>query len=524
MAQFEEPTDQFARETRDSKPDFSKDSNVIANIFDRLMKTSAMDENAKKHFETLMDSLKRDTSIRYDEFPMSSYEARFIFSIDTNQGMVLIYDAQYEASAPLSTKNQEIFNTIKAKRPEIRILDSIIVIPQDYAKVQVLARQVAAIVTQPRAALTAPVEQWAAYGSFVVTNRVGQIMDLVNKNYPHTVMPRCDYGVAIYLAPNNRQCKKQDGTWDYDLMEPIAAITAFTSMIPAPDASGMKFQPLIRISSVVPAIPHPSMLALAIPIAIDRFISCKDWVNAIRSYGPRATNLGHLIPDANGQLIGLQNDQHRNDFIQRFTLGEFIGFDVVEGQFGIPGSERLVSTAAGIAQGKLKEYFANFLGIDAASLIAPLTRGEFNSNIGFVEGVESDSVHKNALVDSRYVDYMTMAISIKDPGILNQLLEVNPNPAMRKALIRSWFTSYRELFACKTVVFEPQSANILRNALAHKLAGKVHYDVEQAQVFFQNSMVNTMFGLGGNSASPFAGGYMGAVGGNDFNPNLTMFE
>jgi len=498
--------------------------NPISSIFDRLMKTSAMDETAKKHFETLMESLKRDPYIKHDEYPMSSYEARFIFSTDTKQGIILIYDASYEANAPLSTKSQEIFNTIKAKRPDIRVITSLVIIPADYSRVQILARHVGAMVSQARSTLTAPAKQWGQYGSFVVTNRMGQIFDIISKNWPHAVAPRCDYGCAIFLAPANKQCKKPDGSWDYDLMEPIAAVTAYTNFIPAPDGSGMKFQPLVRITSVIPAIPHPSMLALALPIAIDRFISCKDWVNAIRSYGPRCPNIGNLIPDPTGQLINLQNDQQRNEFIQKYTLGEYIGFDVVEGQLGVPGRERLVSTAMGPAQSKLKEYFANFLGIDAGVLAAPLTRGEFSSNIGFLEGVESDYVNKNSMADSRYVDYLTMAISIKDPQVLNQLFDMNPNPAMRKALIKGWFTSYRELFSCKTVVFEPSSANIIRNSLAQELQGKVHYDVEQAQVFFQNHMVNTMFNLGGNSASPFAGSYIGGVAGQEFNPNLTMFE
>ena len=498
--------------------------NPIASILDSMLKTSAMDESAKAHFSQLMDALKRDPAVKSEDYPMSSYESRLVYTDNTKQGVILIYDASYEASAPLSTKSGEILGYVKARKPDVQILTDIIIIPQDYPRVQILAKNVGALVSQARSALQTTAEHWAQYGQLVVTNKMGQIFDIISKNYPHSVYPRCDYGCAIYVAPNDQQCKKLDGSWDYDKLVPVAAITAYTKMIPAPDAAGLKFQPLPNITGIIPAIPNPSMLALCIPIAIDRFISCKDWVNSIRSYGPRVPNLGNLIPDTNGQMLGIQNDQQRNEFIQKFTLGEYIAFDVVGGLFGIPGRERLVSTASITAKNKLKEYFAGFLGVDSSQLVGEITRGEFNSNIGYVEGIESDYVQKNSTVDSRYIDYMTMAISIKDPAILNQLHDQNPNPAMRKALIKGWYPSYRELFSCKTVVFDPNFANIMRGVLVSRLAGRVQYDVDQAQVFIQNSMINTIFNLGGNSASPFAGSNIGGIAGQGFTTDVTIFE
>lgn len=336
-------------------------------------------------------------------------------------GIVLVFDeaiTKTSSNLPSVGVQYKVYEHFKSMFPDAHLLQMVVVTRHDYPKVRAMAGNVLnALIGVDQDDLT--VDSLQKYRVEIVPN-VNQVREVVNHLSGHGVPDRMDYGILINCVPSNKASENKSLFSQVSAEQcTLAAVTGYTTFIKNPtlypattqNPSGIKFVPVVHISSIVTPLQRHGMLALIIPLAAISFIDNGQWETPYRQFGGKGSvNIGNLMPGSNGQPFEVTNLQEYELFKASYLEKPVLVLDVSMGRFMIPGltGVGMDSRNAGVASDlELRKAMAKFLKSDPAKFAGagthPLGRLVLTEYTGII-GMNG------TYVDSRYADYLNLMI------------------------------------------------------------------------------------------------------------------
>lgn len=429
-------------------------------INDRFDTPSSLTEEAKQYLNRLIAIVhEKDGAITTMNIFTDMLEATvFIDSSKSWARPIIFTNPMYLTSeVPIAESIPALIEKLKTQT-RYKVLESIIVTPEDYLKVDNMARIITNgfIITSGLVGTDITMAHISGMECTVSTNmhRVRAFMDM---HSPHGVRARDDIGFVVY-AQRPEEKKRRYGMNEQPVNpRGIIGVTGFTEFIPAGSGfmvqNNMKFIPIIRITEIISTVPHKNLLPLIMLIATEKFIVQMGYLKAFQDYTKDRPNIGALIPDNDGNPWHAKDVNARNDFISNCLLPPYLAIDVVEGRSRIPGIDKLIYNP-----GACVKEASIFFGTPASSMTNPVQK-IWPEYLGFFHD-------GTGIRDGRFIDYLRLAVDFKDIGRIREFLIKKDLPQARvNEIINIGYNEYKPVYKCLTAVLHSQYLSEMSRAL-----------------------------------------------------------
>lgn len=413
------------------------DISLISRFRDRQKFLSLSDEG-NKYIETLK-KLNSDSNTRFqfESFKTNSnIDTVCITHEDGRHAVVLGFTevAPKSGENPIITYLQPAIDQFINKG--VSVANAILVGPEDYGKSANMFQYICDVID---VATNNPSIQMDASSfsnvDILVSTNLSEAEDTLRKMYPHTVLPRMDVAATFKIQdPRNREDQAA-----------IAVVTGYTDFIGNSIQQGygpatIKFSPIFHMEIHSP-IADPCLMGLVLPSAIDIFCVNHQWLRVYDNYGPNDLNLGLLIPASNTLAPWRAKDRNeRDDFIRKYVdpVPNPV-LDITAGKAQIPLVKYLVNDQNQI--NIFKQKLANFFGgIDPNIIPNPIDLGP-QDIINYTGIVQDITEGKDALVDSRKIDYLHIANKSNSVERAQLWLNYWPDPSVRSKALHEFYPS-----------------------------------------------------------------------------------
>lgn len=232
----------------------------------------------------------------------------------------------------------------------------------------------------------------------VIDSDINNVKNFFKKHYPHKAIPRCDIGFIASIGNIKKNYNQFMGGMDsFDNLTPLFAVSGYTEFIEESIAPGtpIKFTPIIHVTGILSIIPSSKILSMAIPVAVELFISGGMWKAQYLNPVKGSINIGNLINDPKTNKPWVAKTQNEiTGFFNTYMNPPFFAIDIAEGKARIPNIEKLMSDNI------ILDEMASFLEIDRSNF-QNMNVGKigFNEIIGEIEADDN-------IIDSREIDYL----------------------------------------------------------------------------------------------------------------------
>lgn len=327
-----------------------------------------------------------------------------------------------------------------------KLLQFIMVTPDDYSRVDVMIRGLLNIfqVQHDQRFSLFNISSMSQERFSISTNHddVNRFMEHI---YPHKAMPRNDFGFVLYRNLNNKDAisNQYTGIENTVTRSPFACVTGYVEpmqMTVAPHmGGGIKYIPVVHISSIQCLIPDLKVAAMLVPLAASVFLRGGLWRTQFEQFSKDKPNLGSLFrTGTTGQLDFIDNRNKMNETLDRFFEPAALVIDVVDGLYRIPGLEKM---SVGSAYSDINQMFYKFINKTPSpeEAATPFTTNKYSEYVGTV-------MHRSTVADSRWCDYMNTAVHhASDIGQVSAMLQRSIDPKIRVEQIRRFYGSFRVL-------------------------------------------------------------------------------
>ena len=473
---------------------------------------SQLTQAAVQFLDTIKKKLAEYNNVfRFESCSTDRYEARVV-SMGTASaplGIAIIFAETYHSldSLPPSELTPEIAERYK-KQFSGKLLTSLVCIPADYDRADKWAAALNAALNVNEMERSRPMTVASIAGmQFYCTTNQQHVNSYINARSPHGVAPRADIGFLL-LAYNPQSGKRQDPN-DLSAYLPIMAVTGYTEFVQLPTQFGNvsanpQFVPFITISNIVSDMPSKSMIGMAIPIAVDAFITKAQWLRPYSMYNVNDPNIGSLIEtkDTN-QPYRVIDIGGRDEMIRNCLVPPQLAIDLTEGRARIPGLDRFrYKETAAITD------IGNFFGLD-------LSKSANKAVIDAVQEYCGVVTVDGKLVDSRCIDYLSLAVHIKDPSRIARFKGRRNDPHERAAQIREIFgdDALQLCYTSTKLVFDAGFVKFMAAQLQASLT--IKYDtIAAAGDWNPSNIVNNNYSDFNGLNRANAGGWAAQAGGN----------
>jgi hypothetical protein len=449
---------------------------------------AALGQDVEKYIETLKTWFTRDpanTSAPKIEVKRLAEPQGAHVVVCGNFAIIMLFDALLARDTtnfePASNNTSRAYQAMEAQfgANTYRMLNSVLVLPGDYDRVQNMAFQIGVtmqIANNPQLR-DSNVSIMKGY-EYVIDPDTASARQFVMDNSPHAVQPRGDIGFMIYARPPRRAGDLYSVASDES--KPIAAVLAYTDILQ--DESTGKFSSIVHISNITSRIPLPGITELSIAAAADQFIGARRWMQPFCTFQRTKPNLGNLVVDpADPKKLWFFQDQvtfdrHYQDIMLPYTL---MAIDVAEGQWRIPGLAVYGwSSAENFAKvyDRIQTFFGGGIPLDRNRVPFVIRWTNYN-------GVYGDPA-SGRLTDSREIDYLNLVAQhqgAQDENTKTLLRQLDP--ITRAKLISEKVTGFRSLHRTPVSVLD----GVLLGTLATTAMGALQI----TSTTRQNRMNNT---------------------------------
>lgn len=350
---------------------------------------------------------------------------------------------------PLSDYEDMAVKILRKGRPDIKILNTILVTPDMYTRSRKMAHHVLSSIA------VRALPQYQQFGvSELTTNSVyvtetdpNAVRNFIEAFSPHGVPARSNLNILVGLRQPRNNISNQ---FVPDETTPIFAISAFVDMLRLPDVTTgtFKYLPNVRITDIVSPLAMDAIVPLALSVAGSHLIGNNGWRAQFGLGRAKGTlNLGSLVAEADGKKQWAASSiEEMNVFISQQCFRPVLSLDITEGRARLPhlGSYGTSSGEASV-RAAISAFFKHAVPTDFGALYDPSTV-EFIGTIG--------DAANGSLRDSRNVDYLQLA---SEQGALSQEVEgllntYSNDPAGRTRLIANLTGNYQSLYRNTTSV------------------------------------------------------------------------
>ena len=475
---------------------------------------SRLSEEAGKYIENIVHALN-DDSIDVVTVTTDRIEARVFCNRKTRAALTVMFAETYQRSqvkdAPPADCWRYILPKFKAENPEYPyILPTILVTKDDYEKSKQMATYIASCFKTHGGNTQLVNRESFKNAKLSMITSIETVREFVRNNSPHAVPARDDYGILICL--NVPTGKKNSFGQMIEETKPVMAITGYTRFLSPLQSGNVKNIPIATITDIVSIIPNKFMLSIALPLAVDAFISQGMLYNPYRNFMDKnAPNLGYMFADpATGKLDEIRDIAKFNNVIQTGFTQPFFGIDITEGRARVVGIDNYVhDMKAAVAE--LNAFLAtpqNGLNLDGnqATAIPPF----FN----FIGTYIENGVKK----DTRSIDYLKLISVSPNVQAYSQFLRQDiRNPDAQLNDIATIYSSdqVQPLYVTTSIIFNAQLINAIGAAIRELVS--INYDQPQNSFLNLQPLLtpNTLFnqfnqfqtGNGGTAMNYYNYGY-----------------
>lgn len=408
-------------------------------------------------------------------------EGRAFIDEQSKFAINLIFAETYGAvdSNSISEQSRDFANMLKNMRGDAKLLQSIVVRKEDYAKADNMAAFIMNSINSCVRGSVLNVES-LRNERFSVITRKEAVDDWTSKNSPHAVPARNDIGILLCIdVPTGTT--NRFGQPEID-QQPFMAITGYTRILSPEDTGAGKFIPVAVITDVICKIPNQNLMALALSVATDAFIMQSLWSRPYASFAQKdQPNLGNLYTDPKTQQpynITSVDEFHR--FVNESLIKPFLAVDITEGR------ARPVGIDAMIYQDKRAEFVASlqmFLGNGIYGGFGPEILGRDVAVWmcrNFTGVYQENGIGK----DTRWVDYLRLAPKMQNAlSTIRPLLRQSNLPEGHIGEVKKIFTDGVEnLYTTTTVVLDSKLAIAIATIL-NQAGVKLNYDTPSSSTY-----------------------------------------
>lgn len=350
--------DQNAQAAFSAQPQYQQQYNneSILDILSRFNSMSSLSAQGSEYVTKLTAELQKPLTadnlqiqVRQLNRPNST-----IAVICNGQAIILMFAEAVQHAANMATisLSDTAAAALRESVPGVGLLSVIVVTPDDYPKMQIMANDLRntflAITTQATDALC---NQLLRSSVITFSDDRNEYDTIVNVLDPHAVKVRADLTLVLYASQHQMRQNQmteqaqyfQQNTQDRMVLGVVGGYleTARDEML-----GSYKIQPTFHISYMNSPIKDPKIIPVLLAAAKKRFIDTGAWLSQydmglMGGAGKPVINLGALIPDENdpsGRWV-LDTPNKMMQFKQ-VALGNLsVVLDVTEGRAKIPGLE-----------------------------------------------------------------------------------------------------------------------------------------------------------------------------------------
>lgn len=491
------------QEPIDGRDQVTRNGTRAPNALDIIASMSSCSQLSREAEEYIknIDDIIRDAKINITSHSVRTnyVESRVYVHEPTRFAVVLLFEETYQSydATPITSKNPDVANAIRLKDNTISVVEFITVTKEEYN----LYGNMAAFIINAMKTLSNDdsanigIDQLRNLNIHAITS-IDFVRKVVQKFSPHKVPDRDDIGVVLCFEPSVKMnpYNKNESDWI-----PFLAITGFTRILCPEEAnSGGKFVPIPTITNIVSAIPNASLLSIALPLAVDAFITQNIWTRPYMTFATGKPNLGNLNVDpTSGAPFFVDTNAAFHNFINTFMTPPFLAVDITDGRARPVGIDMLDGMLDRLLN-RINRFF-NMSG-DTLGRIAtrPGTSGILTKFYNYTGTYQTNGEIK----DTRFVDYLNMASILTNPNReeMIKLLNQKNQPNIHLELVRSFYPdNVRSLYTTTTIVLDADVVAQINEALYHS-GIQFHYDVPQnGCVNFSNLLAQIQ-----NNMNPYA--------------------
>lgn len=410
----------------------------------------SLSPDGEVYFKDLIALIEKE-GFKYERLPRTNG----YFIHNDLHGVVLIFaehvpvsseGQRYTEYTPVSRQCDRAITETQEIYPNIPVLDSYLVIPEDYTRASNMFNQIKRTFEY---GLTDVMryEDFSDKNVFRLSNNLYQIKTYTDQLSPNGIMPHIQFGVAVeYCADNNYDSRRDDSNYRWIPYVVIGAYVDFAVKERVRDYD-QYIQPIVHISSIVTPVPSLYVLPVALSAAYEMFIGRETWKDVFTDFTGKQPNIGSLlINEKTNRPTIVESIRQRDQFIAKCCCAPIFTIDIQEGRASIPGLKLLINK-------KHREVVKNILAdfFSDSSIVDKLDCVVFDS-VEEYTGVVNDN---GSLRDTRSIDYFRVIENIQDLEIAaNFLVHTRPEDRM-KDIKDAGFNELKSYYSNWTCIFDP---------------------------------------------------------------------
>ena len=457
-----------------SAPNPTKDQQKGPTIIDLLkttMSATPLSEKGEHYIEVLQKFLKaKNSKIRFEALS-SPAECLAVCSHGDAVILILSETAKLTDNQPTASLFRDAAESLKAKVGNIKLVNVIIVTPQDYEKPEVMGAHLYNVFIS-REDMNIQGFNYEALKSFQieVSTNMDVYFNYLNRNNPHGVNARADIALTYSVhAPRENQNNNTADIFNYNRYNKIefGAVGAYVNFIQSTNMhQGMpKYIPEVHISEITTSLPCDGILPMLIGLAKEHLLDNQLWKAPFGELsGDSRVNIGNLLVDpVSGCTCRVDNIPGRDNFIASYLEPPTLVLDIMEGRARIPGLE-LFSQFNDDAQAKLLEICRRFSGPYATF---PANGKTVYPQYSTWEGYAQQG---NVYHDTRYIDFLNMMIHhLSNRSQCQQLLLRYQKPEQKVEIVKQFAPDAVFHYYCHVSVLDPTIVMNLQNAVRNSV-------------------------------------------------------
>lgn len=457
----------------------------------KFIRPVSLSEAGKKYIDTLVEKFASlppavGLRIKVETIP-NLVEIRAIIDEVTHTYVIVYFNESYTGNGmePVVNMSPEIKKTMEGIDANIKLVQTIVVTPEDYGRVEKMAAHIINCFTAVK--LGDSIDARVFYQMALSPDTdLRAVKDFIDKRSPHEIQDRIDWGVL--LRREVRQSPINGYTTEHQVVrEPVLAVGGYTKFLRVSNTlNGDKVYPICVITNITSDIPCQNILALALPVAASAAISHELWKRPFTTIGKDKPNLGRLVRDlAKNELKFFNTVQEMQEEIARSFFYPQLALDIPEGRAHIVGLENYYQNNA-LFDIAAKNFFGKteVLAADGKSKV-PVDIWPSGLKTVSAEYInyEGSVIFEGRKEDTRVCDYLNLVTSLKTTNLqVEQFLQQYPNTDIRLKNIGAILgtdTIY-PTYRAYTVVFEAPFVNQLAFYLQNviKYTGEVNINTE----------------------------------------------
>jgi len=225
--------------------------------------------------------------------------------------------------------------------------------------------------------------------------------------------------------------EKTNRTYGVQMSKPMFGVTGYVEFIQ--NEQNNTFTPIVHVTDILSVMSSAKILAIAIPLIADIFITRGLWRHPFTSFGKTDINIGNLLVDhKTQQLYSVTNDFDMKKMITEYINAPILSIDIKSGAPSIPGLTMLTRTAD---HGYLASQIYSFLNVGLENVpTGAIGENVFKEIIGVFE-TGRNKLGSN-LSDTRDMTYLNLVTKLKwSPGLEPLKTRLEADPTKRWAYI-----------------------------------------------------------------------------------------